>query len=48
MLKKSCYVHTTTNATTATKTIATIQAKGIKVKFSRNIWADGELNQNNL
>ena len=35
MLKKKqrWYVHTATNAATATTTIATIQAKGVKVKL---------------
>ena len=41
-------MHTATNATAATTTIATPQVKGIKVKLSRNIYADVELNQNEL
>ena len=35
-------------ATNTTTTIATTQAKGIKVKLSRNIYVDAELNRNEL
>ena len=41
-------MHSGTNTTTATATIATTQAKDIKVKLPRNILVDVELNQNEL
>ena len=48
-VEKRYYLHTATNATTtSTTTIATVQVKGIRVKLSRNIQADGEVNQNVL
>ena len=52
--EKKWHVHTAANATTFTTTTAhyshcaTAQAMGIKVKLSRNIWANVERNQKEL
>ena len=42
------YMHTATNSTTDSTTIANRKAKVMKVKLSRNFQADVELNQNEL
>jgi hypothetical protein len=41
-------VYAPTNGTATTTTVATSEAKGIKVKLSRNILDDVELNQNEI